>query len=208
VTESETGQADWFDRIRRKLEAAYLASEDPRGQSGFRGDEARWHLARGIIVEAISRDGTFLDIGCANGHLMETLTQWAAERGVRIEPYGLDISPDLAALAKRRLPQWADRIFVGNGIDWVAPMRFDYVRTELVYVPEPSRESYVRRLLSEVIVPGGRLIVCSYGSVGRRDPAQAIGDILRGWQLPVSGEAEVIDPSGVALTRVGWTDAV
>jgi hypothetical protein len=45
---------------------------------------------------------------------------WCAERGVRLEPFGVDLSPGLAAEA-RRLPRWADGIWVGNALDWTAP---------------------------------------------------------------------------------------
>ena len=34
--------------------------------------------------------GTWLDIGCANGLLMETLAAWVADNGYRVEPYGLE----------------------------------------------------------------------------------------------------------------------
>jgi 2-polyprenyl-3-methyl-5-hydroxy-6-metoxy-1,4-benzoquinol methylase len=34
-----------------------------------------------LLADAIRSSGSFLDIGCANGHLMETLTGWAAEDG-------------------------------------------------------------------------------------------------------------------------------
>jgi hypothetical protein len=33
-----------------------------------------------------------------------------------IEPYGPELTPALAELARRRLPEWADRIFVGNAL--------------------------------------------------------------------------------------------
>ena len=38
--------------------------------------------ARRPIVSAIDRDGTFLDVGCANGLLMESLATWAGEEPV------------------------------------------------------------------------------------------------------------------------------
>jgi 2-polyprenyl-3-methyl-5-hydroxy-6-metoxy-1,4-benzoquinol methylase len=75
-------------------------------------------MARLHITEGVSGDGTFLDVGCANGLLMESVTRWCAERGLRIEPYGLDLAPGLVALARQRLPQWAGRIWAGNAIDW------------------------------------------------------------------------------------------
>jgi 2-polyprenyl-3-methyl-5-hydroxy-6-metoxy-1,4-benzoquinol methylase len=70
-------------------------------------DEATgWRLQRGHIVRATDREGTFLDVGCANGLLMESVVEWADHR---IEPYGLDIAPRLVELARERLPHWADR---------------------------------------------------------------------------------------------------
>jgi hypothetical protein len=72
---------------------------------------------------------------------MESVAAWCAERGLAIEPYGVDISPALAELARRRLPQWADRIWVGNAVNWRPPggMRFDYVHILLDCVPRARR---------------------------------------------------------------------
>jgi SAM-dependent methyltransferase len=111
----------WYAENSRLLETAYLSSADARGQSGLNGDAANWERRRKVIVEAIDRDGSFLDIGCANGSLMETIVVWATERGHDLEAYGLDISPKLAALARTRLPAWTDRIFVGNAIALTPP---------------------------------------------------------------------------------------
>jgi SAM-dependent methyltransferase len=143
------------------FETAYLEGANPRAQSGFGGDEARWEAARRPIADMIDRDGSFLDIGCASGHLLESVVRWSAHR---VEPYGLELSPGLAALARRRLPEWADRIFVGNALSWEPARRFDFVRTELVYVPEPRKRELVERLLDRAVAPGGRLILCGYGS--------------------------------------------
>ncbi len=126
------------------FEVAYLLGDNPRAQSGFGGDDARWEVARRPIATAIDRDGTFLDIGCASGYLMECLVRWTPHH---IEPYGLDLTPAVADLARRRLPQWADRIFVGNAFTWQPPTRFDFVRTELEYVPEERQRAFLDRLL-------------------------------------------------------------
>lgn len=139
---------------------AHLAAENPRAQSGHSGCAARWEEARGQVVLALERDCTFLDVGCANGHLMESVVAWAAARGRRIEPYGLDLSSELVALARARLPHWADRLHVGNALDWTPPRRFDHVHVmQLEYVPPPRRQELVRHLLEDVCRPGGRLIV-------------------------------------------------
>jgi len=198
----------YFEWITQLLEPKYLAADSPLGQSGYGGDEVRWERARRVIVEGIHRDGTFLDIGCASGLLMESIVTWAAARGHRIEPYGLDISPKLAALARQRLPHWADRIYTGNAFDWQPPMRFDLVRTEVVYVPKSWEPAYVRRLLDGFVAPGGRLLVCSYGNSRRPLPkAEPIGDILRDWGFAVSGNAEAVELNGVPVNRVAWITA-
>ena len=135
LASGEINEADWYTGIAAEITPAYLSSDNPRSQSGFIGDEAHWIQARGLIADAIDRAGTFLDIGCANGYLMESLAQWSPAKGYRLEMYGLDISPELIAAARQRLPQWADRLFVGNAIDWEPPSRFDFVRTSFEYVP-------------------------------------------------------------------------
>ena len=119
--------------------SAYVTSEDPRGGSGFCGDEVRWERARRPILSAVHRDGPFLDVGCANGLLMESVAAWAAEDRLQVEPYGLDLIESLAALARRRLPHWADRIFAGNVMSWRPTLRFDFVHTNLAYGPPPRR---------------------------------------------------------------------
>jgi SAM-dependent methyltransferase len=174
-------------------EESYLASDDPRRQSGFGGDEARWEAARRPIVEAIDRDGSFLDVGCANGYLLESLIRWSERR---IEPYGLDFSPRLVELARARLPAWADRIFLGDVLDWEPPRRFDFVRTELVYAPRERRRELVERLLVRVVSPGGRLIVCGYGSPRSGLPTDPVRRLVRSFGFEPELELESEAPEG------------
>jgi SAM-dependent methyltransferase len=159
-------------------EEHYLATDDPRRQSGFGGDEERWEVARRPIVEAIDRDGSFLDVGCANGYLLESIVRWSPHR---IEPFGLDFSPRLVELARSRLPRWRDRFFVGDALEWEPPRRFDFVRTELVYAPEERWRELVERLLGLVVAPGGRLILCGYGSPRSGVAAHPVRQIVREW---------------------------
>jgi len=86
----------------RTLERAYLRGSTPQEGSGFGGDEAAWRLARYHITEAIAAAGTFLDVGCANGLLMESVVTWCAERGLQVEPYGVDLGAGLVTLANTR----------------------------------------------------------------------------------------------------------
>lgn len=201
LTEAER---DFFAREQDLHESKYLAGTNVRQQSGFGRDERDWERFRRVVVAPINRDGTLLDIGCANGLLMESVVMWAGQDGHRVEPFGLDISARLAALARRRLPHWRDRIFVGNALFWEPAARFDYVRTELVYVPTTRRREYCHRLLQRFVAPGGRLILCSYGS-SRPDGARAepLVDELRAWGLPFDDLHDVTSPEhDFVITRV------
>ena len=193
----------FFAKEQALHEKKYLAGSNPRQQSGFGRDERDWERYRRVVIAPIDKDGTFLDVGCANGLLMESVVRWAGQDGYSIEPYGLDISRKLAELARSRLPQWQDRIFVGNALFWAAPFRFDFVRTEMVYVPSHLRQRYAERLLEEVVAPRGHLIACSYGSSrpeGIR--AESLVDEFRRWGLVVDEVNEVVSPEhGFVITR-------
>jgi SAM-dependent methyltransferase len=155
----EIDEAGWHARVAAFIVPRYLAGDNPRAQSGYSGTEADWRQARSLVSEAILRSGTFLDVGCASGLLMESVRAWCAERGLDVEPFGLDISPELAELARARLPHWRDRIFEGNGLGWIPLRRFDFVRTGCEYVPRRSRRALLSHLLEHAVAPGGRLFI-------------------------------------------------
>jgi SAM-dependent methyltransferase len=125
----------WFDNARDTLEAGYLTTAEPWKQLGMSGLEERWICLRKPVADFINKSGSFLDIGCANGYLLECCQKWNYSRDIILEPYGIDISPKLIELAKNRLPQYADNFIVANAFYWILSKRFDFVRTELVYVP-------------------------------------------------------------------------
>jgi SAM-dependent methyltransferase len=177
-----------------EFEHAYLQSDDPRKQSGFQGSPARWEAARRPIVEAINRDGTFLDVGCANGLLMESVVAWSEHA---IEPYGLDFAPGLVELARARLPQWANRFWVGDAASWEPPFHFDFVHVRI----EIGSLERVRGF-------GSRLIVSSDGSFRRpQSPrAEQVGDRLRDSGLPVAGELYRRSDEHQVEVAAGWVD--
>ncbi len=188
-------EAEWQRRVADALAGSYLREDDPRWQSGFDGDAALWREARELVLDAVPHAGTLLDVGAATGHLMECLAAWAAERGLALDVYGLELSPALAAAARRRLPAWADRIFEGNVSDWRPPgppWRFAYVRTGLEYVAPGRGPALVRRLLTEVVAPGGRLIV---GPVYARDVPATVA-AFRAAGAPTPGVVTRADRNG------------
>ena len=205
----EITEEDWYRETQAVFTPAYLAADTPWGQSGKLGDEAAWEYARSLIADAVDRNGTFLDVGCASGYLMECMARWTQDKGLAVEMHGLDIAPDLADLARRRLPHRADRIYVGNAIDWQPPMRFDFVRTGLEYVPLRRQKDLVARLLRDVAAPGGRLIIGTYGE--ERDETRAepsVEEQLARWNFSVSGRTERPNRRDPRLVyRVVWMEA-
>jgi hypothetical protein len=174
----EITQDEWHARVLAVVEPAYLSSATEQMGSGHSGTREEWEESRGLIMEAIDGPGTFLDVGCANGLLMASVERWSRERGLVVEPYGVEISPRLAALARNRYPRWRDRIWTANAYGWQPPMRFEFVRTGLEYVPVRERETFVRHLLLNIVAPGGRLIV---GKNNENRGESKIAQSLRSW---------------------------
>jgi SAM-dependent methyltransferase len=192
----EIDERGWHDAVAEVIKRHYLAATTPWQQSGRSGD---WEGGRRWILSAVDADGDLLDIGCANGYLMETLHAWAAEDGVRLEPYGLDIIPELADLARRRLPHWARRIWVGNALHWVPPRRFDYVRVGLEYVPAHRRGDLVGHLMAHAV--GRRLIVGPYNEeVGER----ALEEEMAGQGFRIEGRRDQEHPDPRVMRRLFW----
>ncbi len=175
----EIDEAAWHEAAEALVVAAYLAAETPWGQSGKSGTADDWEWSRSLIADAIDRDGAFLDVGCANGYLLECLVRWT---DFGVEPYGLEISRDLAALARTRLPSWSERIFLGNALTWEAPRTFTYVRTGLEYVPVGRRRELVERLLGCC----ERLIV---GVFNEHESERTTEEQIALWELAVAGQS-------------------
>jgi SAM-dependent methyltransferase len=203
----EIDEAGWYAGVASVITPAYLDGDNPRAQSGFSGGDARWEQARGLIADAIGGDGTFLDVGCASGYLMESILPWARRRGYAVEPFGLDIAPELADLARSRLPQWSDRIWVGNGLTWVPLMRFDYVRTGLEYVPHRRRKDLIEHLFRHAVAPGGRLIIGTTNEE-KAHVEHWIEDEVADWGFAIAGHTERPHRDERIVYRVFWIDCV
>jgi 2-polyprenyl-3-methyl-5-hydroxy-6-metoxy-1,4-benzoquinol methylase len=179
----------YFDVLRAAVSEYYLADlSNPYQQSGRSSGAQRWEETRRCFVQALHRSGDFIDVGCANGLLLESLAAWAKEIGFTLRPHGLDFVPELLKLAQKRFPDYQDSFTVANAFYWVPSRQYDFVRTNLEYVPPTDWTEFVERQFVAVS-PGGRLIVCHY-----RNPDE-----------PYVDPGSVVERSGHVV--VGRTDA-
>ena len=196
-----------FLKTMAELERSYLESDDPIRASGFGGGPERWRREREPILEAVDRDGDFLDTCCANGYLLECLVGWARERGVTLTPHGLDLGEGLVALARERLPEHSANIHQGNAWDWAPDRRFDYVYTLLDIVPEDYLPEFIDRLELNVVAPGGRLILGSYGSRSRGHEPSDVRALLESTGRSPAGSSAGGEPPIASFAWVDTTEA-
>ncbi|HEU4964151.1 MAG TPA: class I SAM-dependent methyltransferase [Bacilli bacterium] len=199
---TERNRDEFFTGVKDLLEPIYMTGETPWNQSGFSGTEERWNRLRRPIAACIDRSGTYLDIGCANGYLMECVARWTEVRGLQVTPHGLDISEELVKLAQRRLPAYADRLYAGNAWEWTPPQTFDFVSTELVYVPEDLRQAYIERLLNLFVAEDGLLLLSEYRPTKEADNPNWASEYIEAWGYPIDRIESGIDLNGKELTRV------
>lgn len=188
------GPDEWHAAMARLVVPAYLAAATPEGGSGSSRDASGWEYARSLLADAVSPGQSFLDVGCANGHLMESLAAWGG-----VEPYGLEISSELAEVARRRLPQWADRIWVGNAATWEPPRRFEVARTGLDYVPPDRRRALVEHLLGCC----DRLVLGVHNEERDRRGREAE---VAAWGFAIAGRSERPHPHPRLAYKVFWVD--
>jgi SAM-dependent methyltransferase len=163
------------------LESTYLRESDPIKHSGFNGGRERWRAERAPILDAIPTSGNLLDIGCANGHLLECLLKWGAERALALTPFGIDYGAGLVALARERLPHFRDHFWVANA----------------------ALGAFAEQLMDNVVAPGGRLILGAYGSRSRREPPAPIDAMLTDMGYAVAGSTQAGTPE---TARFAWID--
>jgi SAM-dependent methyltransferase len=191
----ELDDEGWHATCASLVVPAYLAAETAQGGSGSSRDARGWEYARSLLADAVDPGQTFLDVGCANGLLMESIAEWA-----EVEPYGLEISPELVELARQRLPQWAERIWVGNALGWRPPRRFDVIRTGLDYVPPPRRRELVEHLLAHC----NRLLI---GVFNEERETHVLEEQAEEWGFVVAGRADRPHSHPRLAYRAFWIDS-
>jgi SAM-dependent methyltransferase len=194
----DTAREEYFRVLREAVAEFYLTdSSNPYQQSGRSSGAERWEATRRILVKAIHRSGDLVDVGCANGLLLETLIAWAREEGFLLRPHGIDFVPELVDLARRRFAGAHQSFEVANAFYWSPRRQYDFVRTNLEYVPEPDWIPFVQRQHG-VVAPGGRLILCHYRNTDEREVD--VGAVVEEAGFVVVGRA------GAPGVSVGWAD--
>ena len=193
---------DFMETLRR-LEKSYLAETDPIRGSGFGGGAERWRAEREPLLDGVVGGGNILDVGCANGYLLECLVRWASERGLSLTPHGVDWSSALVERARMRLPEFSENLHVGNAWSWAPPRRYEYVYTVYDCVPIEYLADYVGRLLDRAVAERGRLIVGSYGSRSGGVPPYDVAEFLEKHAWTVSGQSVGGSP---AVSLFAWVE--
>ncbi len=204
LAEGRIDEDEWHEAMSALVKTAYLAGRNPYAQAGHHGNAATWEASRGFIADALHRDGTLLDVGCASGVLMESAHRWGASKNLVIEPHGLDIVREFVQLARQRLPDWAHRIHVGNIRTW-SPVneRFDFALIRPEYAPMARRADLVGHVLTHVLKPDGRLIVL----VGTEETEERDAESrITVCGFTVQGRVEVPHPDNRLVRRLFWID--
>jgi 2-polyprenyl-3-methyl-5-hydroxy-6-metoxy-1,4-benzoquinol methylase len=207
VPDDDNSLAGWFSDQQARIASCYLSSGNNQyQQSGWGGTPEHWKTARLVVLDGVTRDGDFLDIGCANGLLLESLIEWGSERNLIITPHGIDFVAGLVKLAKLRFPEHDTHFTVANAFDWQPNRRYSYVHTLLEYVPQELQQEYLQRLLDDVVDTGGRLIVSSYGHRGNNIRPVDVDLHLQmlGFRTAGCGNGRLDD--GWVATRSAWID--
>ena len=196
--------AAWDERTAALIEEAYVAAgAGPAGSGSTDTSEGVWRAKRQHLTVPMDRDGAWLDVGCANAHLLVTLPKWVSERGIRVTPHGLELLPRVAALARSLHPELADSIWTGSVMQWKPPRRFRYVTALSDAVPPDRLGDLVSRLLDLFIEPGGRLILSSYANAS--EPPRDLFDELTVLDHPPDGVIRIDRPGRFPLLTA-WLD--
>jgi len=197
-----TEEKIFYEVIREYIDEEPAEELSPWRKSSKSGTFSDWVRLHIPLVECINTSGSFLDISCANGFLLECLLEWTRHKGLALMPFGLDHSFPVLESAKSRLPEYRDNFFLGNAWEWIPPRQFDYVRTDLSAVPASLRESYIQNLLDNFVAPGGKILVSQQRNHHEDLKHGWITDEIASYGYPVERYTRGFNWDGLELSRV------
>jgi 2-polyprenyl-3-methyl-5-hydroxy-6-metoxy-1,4-benzoquinol methylase len=169
----------------------------------MRGSFKDWEAGRQFIASAVDRDGTIFHLGCANGLLLRSLTEWSEHKLV---PYGIDIDPTSVAAAKKVFEETPER-FVSNDELPGAVERGDIPPVfDMVYWTVWDNEQLTtedgKKFLDYalgLVKPGGRLILGFYNESRQRNLDQIAVVRKMGFNISSKIEHSGLHPEMIAV---------
>lgn len=121
-----------------------------------------WQSQRKFLAGAFHKDGTVLDVGCANGFLLRCLQEWSQNK---LEPFGIDINKKMIEKTYELFDKEQNHFSVLSayklslGLNRVGlPQAYDFVYCSL------GCANWLVTELERIVLPNGRLILGCYGS--------------------------------------------
>jgi SAM-dependent methyltransferase len=108
-----------------------------------------------------SKQGVSLDVGCgSHGRFIDLL----GRQGFRVE--GLDISPNMIALARERSPRAA--FYTADICEWELPKKYDLISAwdSTFHLPIEQQEPVLKKLCEGLAPQGVLLFTCGGGAAG------------------------------------------
>lgn len=169
-----------------------LSSEDPRelieGSHVSGIDFPEWERERRFLAATINRDGSILDIGCANGFFLRSMQEWS---GRKLDPYGVDWDARSVETARRLFP-WESSHFASLSMqeletrtDVGLPAQFDFVYWNVWdnFPLDEPKGAEALRVAWDAVAPGGRLILGLYDADKEKNLRAAEALRSRGYQV-------------------------
>lgn len=142
--------------------------------------QRKWEDARKFISNCINKSGSLLDVGCANGFLLKSLTSWSSQE---ITPYGIDILDKNIQNAKELFPDYQDNFICCSYDNFLGkypetfPNDFDFIIWSFWDDQHKISKEEIEYLLSHVNGKG-KLIITFYPD-NSKEPTDIIGNIPR-----------------------------
>lgn len=141
-------------RTRELVEGSHFYADHP---------SIAWERARKFIANALHKDGTVLDIGCANGFLSKSLESWSNHKHTS---YGIDIVSEDIEKAQKLFPNTPDHFKEYSFKEYISqspdgfPATFDFIYCcgfDGCYITKDDLDTLLGR-----IPPHGRLLLGLY----------------------------------------------
>ena len=175
------------------------------------GDFTHWRSIRYFITKAIHKDGTFLDVGCANGFLLRCLLEWSE---YDIIPFGIDNRAEVIALAKELLPEYADHFQCVSGDDldnlerFGLPVKYDFVYRNYWRRNDVGSAEQVKAIVEDLLKhvhDDGRLILGVYWASSHPIGSEEYKNSLRLFHDFISVIKQgAPSPTGEAFSETGF----